>query len=81
METPKAQISALVQKQKAFFATQQTKAIDFRLKQLSLLKQAILKYQPEIEEALWKDLHKSKEEVYLTEISIVLSEINYHLKK
>ncbi|MBT0549408.1 aldehyde dehydrogenase [Riemerella anatipestifer] len=81
METPKAQISALVQKQKAFFATQQTKAIDFRLKQLSLLKQAILKHQPEIEEALWKDLHKSKEEVYLTEISIVLSEINYHLKK
>ncbi|MEJ8606052.1 aldehyde dehydrogenase [Riemerella anatipestifer] len=81
METSKAEISVLVQKQKAFFATQQTKAIDFRLKQLSLLKQAILKHQPEIEEALWKDLHKSKEEVYLTEISIVLSEINYHLKK
>lgn len=35
METSKAEISVLVQKQKAFFATQQTKAIDFRLKQLS----------------------------------------------
>lgn len=74
-------IKKQVTQQRAFFFTQQTKAIDFRLKQLRALKQVILDYQEQIEEALWQDLHKSPEESYLTEISIVISEINHHIKR
>ncbi len=66
--------------QKAFFASHQTKDIAFRRKQLRKLKQAVLKHQKKIEDALWKDLHKSPEEAYLTEISIVTSEIDNHMK-
>ena len=67
-------------KHKAFFASQQTKDITFRLSQLRKLKFAILHNQEKIEKALWEDLHKSPEEVYLTEISIVIGEIDFHIK-
>lgn len=76
-------VDIIVQKlasQRTFFATQQTKAIEFRLAQLRKLKQTILQNQENIEQALWKDLHKSPEEAYLTEISIVTSEIDNHIK-
>ena len=66
--------------QRAFFSTQQTKDIGFRLTQLRKLKQIILQYQEKIEHALWEDLHKSPEETYLTEISIVTNEIDNHIK-
>ena len=66
--------------QKAFFATHQTKDVAFRIAQLRKLKNAIHNYQQKIEDALWKDLHKSPQEAYLTEISIVTSEIDFHLK-
>lgn len=80
MNTTESIILEKIEKQKAFFSTHQTKNIEFRLKQLRTLKSAILKYQPKIEEALWADLHKSPEEAYLTEIGLVLTEIDYHLK-
>lgn len=66
--------------QRAFFSTQQTKDISFRLVQLRKLKKVILQNEKEIEQALWVDLHKSPEEAYLTEISIVLGEIENHIK-
>jgi aldehyde dehydrogenase (NAD+) len=64
----------------AFFSTQITKDIDYRVAQLRKLKIAIIQYQDKIELALWDDLHKSPEEAYLTEISIVLSEIEHHIQ-
>ena len=70
-----------IQEQRAFFATNVTKDISFRLQQLSKLKATILKNQKRIENALWVDLHKSPEEAYLTEISIVIAEIDNHIKK
>jgi len=69
-----------IQNQKAFFETHLTKDISYRLKQLKKLKSVILNNRLTIENALWKDLHKSPEEVYITEISIVLSEINHHIR-
>lgn len=78
--TPLTDIETQVKAHHNFFATHQTKDINFRLKQLKKLKQAVLKFQPKIEAALWHDLHKSPEEVYLAEISIVLNEIDYHIK-
>ncbi len=75
-----ADIDQLYKGQKAFFASQQSLSIDFRKQQLRKLRKAIQDYQNELEEAVWKDLRKSKEEFYITEINVVLSEIDFHLK-
>lgn len=78
-ETAEDTILKLLASQMGFFASQKTKNIQFRLDQLRNLKQTIIRNQEKIEEALWLDLHKSPEEVFLTEISIVLSEIDNHM--
>jgi aldehyde dehydrogenase (NAD+) len=80
IDTAEHIIIRYIESQRFFFSTNQTKNINFRLKQLKKLKQAIVKYQTKIEDALWIDLHKSPEEAYLTEISIVTGEINNHIK-
>ena len=79
-ETNEERIKTLFSDQKDFFRTGKSQGIDFRISQLKLLKKAVLTHQSSIEEALWSDLHKSPEEAYLTEINIVLSEIENHLK-
>ncbi len=66
--------------QRAFFSTGETKDINYRMAQLRKLKQIIIQNQSKIENALWKDLHKSPEEAFLTEINIVLGEIDNHIK-
>ncbi len=73
-------VTQMVSRQRDFFLTNETKSIDFRLKQLNKLKQAVEKYSDDIYDALWRDLHKCKEEAFLTEINIVLNEINNHIK-
>ena len=73
-------VSQIVLRQREYFLTNETRSIDFRLKQLKKLKQAVEKYSDDIYEALWKDLHKCKEEAFLTELSIVINEINDHIK-
>ncbi|MEI6140207.1 MAG: aldehyde dehydrogenase [Mariniphaga sp.] len=72
-------IELLLMEHRRFFADQKTKDIKFRIGQLKRFKAAILKYETKITEALWKDLHKSMEEAYLTEISLVLQEIDNHI--
>ena len=46
--------------QRAFFASNETKDVAFRLKQLSKLKHVVIEYQEQIQHALWDDLHKSQ---------------------
>jgi aldehyde dehydrogenase (NAD+) len=79
-ETTENIIVPLVANQSVFFSSQKTKPLSFRLRQLRKLKAVVQKNQKKIENALWEDLHKSPEEAYLTEVSIVLGEINNHLK-
>ncbi|MCE1197677.1 MAG: aldehyde dehydrogenase [Marinilabiliales bacterium] len=79
-EISKEQIGELVKRQRAFFANGSSRQIDFRIAHLKKLKTVILQYEEKICAALWADLHKSREEAFLTEISIVLGEIDYHLK-
>lgn len=79
-ETSRAIIVQHIENQRAFFSTNKTKDINFRLAQLRKLKNAIHINQKKIEDALWEDLHKSPEESYLTEISIVTGEIDNHIK-
>ncbi len=73
-------VQTKLKEHRRFFATHKTKELDFRIENLRKLKSAVLKYEAEISNALWKDLRKSPEEAYLTEICIVLGEIDYHLK-
>src|SRR5690625_4966917 len=77
-ETSESTIDNLLTGQQSFFNSQQTKSKSFRLLQLRKLENIILAYEDKINHALWIDLHKSAEEAYLTEISIVLNEIKYH---
>ena len=73
-------ITKSIEEQRAFFRTNKTKSVEFRLEQLSKLKKNIKKRQPDIEKALWDDLRKSPQEVYLTEISVVLQELDNHIR-
>ncbi|MBP2000253.1 aldehyde dehydrogenase (NAD+) [Paenibacillus shirakamiensis] len=70
---------SLVQKQRAFYRTGQTKDIHFRLNTLNKLQQAIQQEEKEILAALRKDLNKSEKEAYSSEIRIVLEEIKFTL--
>ncbi|MBU3659203.1 MAG: aldehyde dehydrogenase family protein [Flavobacteriales bacterium] len=72
-------LNSILEKQRSYFASHETKNIDFRISQLKKLKAVIQKYQAEITKALHADLRKSEQEAYLTEISIVNQEIEYHL--
>ncbi len=73
-------ISEMVEKQRRFYSSHMTKDISYRIKMLKRFRSAVLKYEDNITEALHQDLHKSPQEAYLTEISIVLHEISLHLK-
>ena len=61
--------------QKRFYATGVTLPVAFRKARLRDLLDAMKRWEGRICEALWTDLHKSGEEAYLTETSIVVSEI------
>lgn len=73
-------IENLVVGHRSFFATHKTKDVNYRIENLKRFKSAILAYELKITDALYTDLHKSAEEAYLTEISIVLQEIDNHIK-
>ncbi len=72
--------TSLVNNQKNYFYTGITKTYQHRLEALKSLKAAIKAFEPQIYEALYQDLGKSKEEAFLTEIGLVLSEISYAIK-
>ncbi|UJH92144.1 aldehyde dehydrogenase family protein [Antarcticibacterium sp. 1MA-6-2] len=80
-KTPIDTIQKIHEEQRKFFGTHRTKETDFRINQLKKFRQVIFDNEERILTALWKDLHKSREEAYLTEIAIVLQEIDLHIKK
>lgn len=73
-------ISSINQKQKQFFHSGVTLPLAWRKQQLKRLDKAMHHYEAKLAEALWIDLHKSYEEAYLTELSIVYGEIRNHLR-
>lgn len=77
--TTTEKITSIVQAQKAYFKTGATLDIKFRKEMLRRLDTAMEKWEGKLCDALWTDLHKSYEEAYLTEISIVKAEIHAHL--
>jgi aldehyde dehydrogenase (NAD+) len=73
-------IKYITEAQKEFFRTGATLDIRFRKEMLKRLLNAMAKWEDRLGKALWTDLHKSYEEAYLTELSIVTGEIRNHLK-
>lgn len=80
VNTPLERIPDIVASQRGYFATHKTKALDYRLDMLHRLRGAIVRYEQRLCDALYSDLHKSYEEAYITEISIILGEIDNFLK-
>ena len=78
--TPNQEITTIVEAQRAFFRSGETLSLKHRQKALCTLSKALKLWESRIAEALWKDLHKSYEEAYMTELSIVLGEIDNHLR-
>ena len=78
--TSTERIIEIVSAQKELFRTGKTLDIEYRLTALRALKAALKKWEKPLAEALWQDLHKSYEEAYLTELSIVLGEIDNHIR-
>ena len=78
--TSKERIEAIVNAQKDFFRSGATLDVKFRKEMLRRFGEAMEKWEKRLCDALWKDLHKSYEEAYLTEISIVKGEIKNHMK-
>ncbi|WP_020403695.1 aldehyde dehydrogenase [Gracilimonas tropica] len=70
----------LVKRQKAYFRSGATKSVEFRMKQLELLKEVITKHEQDFVDAIFKDFRKPEFETYATEIGIIHDEINYALK-
>lgn len=79
--TATERIIEIVNSQREFFMTGATLDISFRKKMLKKLLCAMEKWESRLSDALWEDLHKSYEEAYLTELSIVKSEIKTHISK
>lgn len=67
----------IINNQKKYFLTRATYSIDFRINQLRKLKYLIEKNESNICNALMKDLGKCEFESYVSEISFVISELNY----
>lgn len=77
-------IEKIVKVQRKYYETEVTKSWNYRITALNRLEQAILKWEPKIEQALKKDLNKSVFESYMTEVGMSLSELRYvkkHLKQ
>lgn len=73
-------IPSIIQSQRAFFHTGATLDLNFRRQMLKRLQAALDKWEQPLADALWADLHKSYEEAYLTELSIVRGEVKNHLR-
>lgn len=71
-----SQLNALRQ----YFDSGHTRPYEFRKKQLQQLRQAILDHEKELYEALYKDLHKNPEESWVTELGMVIAEINTSIR-
>ena len=78
--TSTEKIQQIVKAQKEFFASGASLDIKFRKEMLSKLYETMENWENRLCDALWTDLHKSYEEAYLTEISIVKAEIRNHIR-
>lgn len=75
-----AQIKNLLDSQRTYFLSGATLDVDFRIEQLLKLKASFVKYEPQIIEAVKKDMGRNEMETYLIELNWVLDELNNTIK-
>ena len=80
MATQIEKIVSIRDAQNAYFKTGASLELNFRMAMLKKFLIAMEKWEKALTDALWTDLHKSYEEAYLTEISIVKGEIKSHIR-
>jgi aldehyde dehydrogenase (NAD+) len=73
-------IQQKLQQLRAFYESGGTRTLAFRKQQLQLLKTTMLKYEQSLYDALYSDLKKSPEECWVTELGVVMAEINLALR-
>lgn len=73
-------IANIIKNQQLFFKSQKTKDVSYRLQLLKLLKTEIESNEQGIFDALHKDFKKSEFESYISEVGLVLSELNLVIK-
>ncbi|MFL5784715.1 MAG: aldehyde dehydrogenase family protein, partial [Bacteriovoracaceae bacterium] len=74
-------IVALMERQRAFFATGKTRDVSFRLEALKKLQHILLNYEKEIGDALKADLGKPFLEAYTSEIAYVKEDLHFVMKR
>ncbi len=74
------QIEKIIKEQRDFFASRKTFDIGFRIRMLTRLERAILENEERLYAAMKADLGKSREEAYMCEIGMTLSELRYMKK-
>lgn len=73
-------VNQLVANQRAYFNSNATRSLDFRLTQLKKLKALLLENEEAMHKAIFKDFGKSKYENQLTEFFPLIDEINISIK-
>jgi aldehyde dehydrogenase (NAD+) len=71
---------SVLERQRCFFRSGHTRDVDFRLKQLAALREAVKRWESRILEALHRDLNKSEKDAIATEIAFLLEEIHFTRK-
>lgn len=67
----------LLDRQRTFYASGRTREYAYRMRALAALREALVYYEKEINQALLDDLNKSPYETFLTEYGLVLRQISH----
>lgn len=71
----------IIEKQRHFYLSNQTKPISFRIQQLKTLKQLLKDNEPRLNEAIYNDFRKSAFDTFTTELALLYSEIDLAIRK
>ncbi len=80
MAKKKSSVPKILGEQRIYFKNGETKSIKSRIDALKKLKNSILKYEDSIYQSIHDDFRKPRLETYISEIGIVLKEINHVIK-
>ena len=73
-------ISQIVADQRDYFLSGATMDVNWRIRQLRKLREAVVRWTPKLQEAMHEDLGRTAEEAYLLDIGDVLLEINEYIR-
>ena len=74
------EIKNIIEKQRSFFNSNQTKEIAFRIENLNKIKLLLKENENLLYKAIYEDFGKSESETYISELSLVYHEINTAMK-